>query len=41
MRHLVEIFKGNEIDPESGMPHIFAVCWNALTSCYIKIKEEK
>lgn len=40
MRHLVEIFKGNRVDPESGLPHIYAVAWNALTSAYIDTKDD-
>lgn len=29
MRHLLEIQKGSDIDPESGLPHIYHVATNA------------
>lgn len=30
MRHLLKMFAGQEVDPETNLPHIFHVCWNAL-----------
>lgn len=43
MRHLLYHNMGEEIDKETGMPHIQAVAWNALAICelYLKEKEEQ
>lgn len=37
LRHLVEIQKGEEIDPESGLPHIDHVACNALFLSYFNL----
>lgn len=39
MRHLLKMFAGQEIDPETNLPHIFHVCWNALAIAEFYIKE--
>ena len=39
MRHLLKMFAGQEIDPETKLPHIFHVCWNALAIAEFYIKE--
>ena len=39
MRHLLKIFAGQETDPETKLPHIFHVCWNALAIAEFYIKD--
>ena len=39
MRHLLKMFAGQEIDPETNLPHIFHVCWNALAIAEFYIKD--
>lgn len=39
MRHLLKMFAGQDIDPETKLPHIFHVCWNALAISEFYIKE--
>jgi len=41
VRHAKSHMHQNEIDPESGLPHIYAVLWNAAAVCwhYERLKE--
>lgn len=39
MRHLLKIFAGQEVDPETNLPHIYHVCWNALAIAEFYIKD--
>lgn len=39
MRHLLKIFAGQKIDTETGLPHIYHCCWNALAMAEFYIKE--
>lgn len=39
MRHLLKMFAGQEIDPETKLPHVFHVCWNALAIAEFYIKD--
>lgn len=41
MRHLVEIIKGNNIDPESGLPHAAHLACNALFLTDFELGETK
>ena len=41
MRHLLKMFAGQEIDPETNLPHIFHVCWNALAIAEFYLMEHK
>jgi hypothetical protein len=34
VRHAKAHIHQEEIDPESGLPHIYAVLWNAAAVCY-------
>lgn len=38
IRHLLKYLAGQELDNETGLPHLYHVCWNALaiTEFYIK-----
>lgn len=40
-RHVVEIQKGNHIDPETGLPHLAAVVANALFALWFQLKKEE
>lgn len=40
LRHLVAFEKGEEIDPESGLPHLIQSSWNLLTCYYYANKKE-
>lgn len=39
VRHLLKIFAGQDIDPETKLPHIYHVCWNSLAIAEFYIKE--
>lgn len=39
MRHLLKMFAGQEIDPETKLPHIFHACWNTLAIAEFYIKD--
>lgn len=39
-RHMVEIQKGNHIDPETQLPHLAAVVANALFALWFQMKKE-
>lgn len=39
-RHLLAIHSREEIDPESGFPHIWHVAWNALAIAELEIEKE-
>ena len=41
MRHLLKMFAGQEIDPETKLPHIFHVCWNALAIAEFYLMKHK
>ena len=41
MRHLLKMFAGQEVDPETKLPHIFHVCWNALAIAEFYLMEHK
>jgi hypothetical protein len=34
VRHLVKELVGEHVDPESGLPHLYHVAWNALAVCH-------
>ena len=34
VRHAWKVIWGEEIDPESGIPHVYAVLWNAAVVCW-------
>ena len=38
LRHLVAYEKGEVIDPESGLPHLAHMAWNALAVLYFSKK---
>jgi hypothetical protein len=41
MRHLWAFWKGEEIDPESGLPHLAHAAWNIFTLLnYAKYRRE-
>lgn len=37
LRHMTAEYKGEELDPESGLPHIYHEAWNALARVAIYI----
>lgn len=39
LRHLTEVEKGNDIDPEAGCLHAAQVAWNAIAMLHFKMKE--
>lgn len=39
LRHLTEVEKGNDIDPETGCLHAAQVAWNAIAMLHFKMKE--
>ena len=41
MRHLLKMFAGQEVDPETNLPHIFHVCWNALAIAEFYLMEHR
>ena len=41
MRHLLKMFAGQEVDPETKLPHIFHVCWNALAIAEFYLMKHK
>ena len=41
MRHLLKMFAGQEVDPETKLPHIFHVCLNALAIAEFYLMEHK
>lgn len=40
-RHLVSYLGGEELDPESGRPHMWHVTWNALVISELEIEMKK
>lgn len=38
MRHLLAHIDGEELDPESGMPHLWSVAWNILATIEVSNK---
>lgn len=42
MRHLLKHLAGQEIDNETGLPHLYHACWNmlAITEFYLKRNRE-
>lgn len=40
MRHYLAMKKGEKIDPESGLPHIFHYTWNVMAITELEIIEE-
>lgn len=41
LRHLVAHEKGEFLDPESGLPHLAHVLWNAIAMLYFGLKENE
>lgn len=41
LRHMTAECKGEELDPESGLPHCFHEAWNALARVAIYLDEHK
>ena len=41
LRHLVAFEKGEVIDPESGLPHLAHMAWNAIAVMYFGLLEHK
>lgn len=43
IRHLLKFLAGQELDTETGLPHLYHVCWNALavTEFYIMNNQER
>ena len=41
LRHLTELEKGNDIDPETGCLHAAQIVWNAIAMLHCKIEEMK
>lgn len=39
LRHLTELEKGNDIDPETGCLHAAQIVWNAIAMLHCKMKE--
>ena len=42
MRHLLKHLSGQEVDNETGLPHLYHACWNmlAITEFYLKRNRE-
>lgn len=41
LRHLVAFESGEVIDPESGLPHLAHMAWNAIAVMYFGLLEHK
>lgn len=41
VRHLIKHLTGEEIDKESGLPHLQHVVWNALAVCELYLERKK
>lgn len=41
VRHLIKHLTGEEVDKESGLPHLQHVAWNALAVCELYLERKK
>lgn len=39
LRHLIELEKGNNIDPDTGCLHAAQIVWNAIAMLHFKLEE--
>lgn len=40
LRHLTELEKGNDIDPDTGCMHAAQIAWNAIAMLHFKLKRQ-
>mgnify|MGYP006954661155 CR=1 FL=1 len=40
LRHLVEFDKGNDLDSESGLPHLANAAWNAIAMLHFFMEKK-